>query len=94
MPNLTRLEISVKKCTNQQRKKHNWLRENDKTIEKRGQRNITTYQRQITFKKESLVYVNINKTITSTALYLLTNCAVKKEVKPECQNLPLLNVRR
>ena len=28
MLNLTRLEISIKKCTNQQRKKQNWLREN------------------------------------------------------------------
>jgi len=43
MPNLTRLEMSVKKCTNQPRKKHNRLRENDKTIEKsdKGHDNIS-----------------------------------------------------
>ena len=35
MPNLTRLEMSVTKCTNQQRKKHNQLTENDMTAEKR-----------------------------------------------------------
>jgi len=84
MPNLTRLEMSVTKCTNQQRKKHNQLTENDMTAEKRWQRNITTYQRQITFKKEGLLYVNIKNTITSTSLY---------NIKPDCQNLQLVNVR-
>ena len=31
---------------------------------------MTTYQMQITFKKEGLLYVNINKSITFTQIYI------------------------
>ena len=55
-----RLEILIKKCTNQHRKKHNLVRENEETIERRWQRDITTNQRQTTFKKEGLLSMLIS----------------------------------